>query len=255
MKIYKIIYSIVVVLALNSQFAYSQQATDDMNLLVVREDIVVPALSHDYELFLADIKSYLEEKKVKNFKYFTHLQDNYTFRYITPIKNLSEIKDSEYISLSKKLQDPELDLMLQSMNEAILTYKQVVIKYKPELSYVPEGEDWDTNTYRKWGYYYFFPGSEAEVEQILASWKNLYQAKGAKMGFKVFTSFLGEEKPLYVLTTCGKSPLDYHNNLNELGKILGEDGAVLWLKMMQYVRDTKTVEGWYLPQYSYNSDK
>jgi hypothetical protein len=255
MKIHKIIYIVIAILGFNSNVVYSQEATDNINLLVIREDVVVPSLSHNYELFLADIKSYLEEKNVKNFKFATNLQDNYTFRYVTPIKSLNDIKDTDYISLSKKLQDPELDLMLQSMNESIVSYKQFIVKYKPELSYVPEGENWDASTYRKWGYYYFYPGSEADVEKILASWKDLYQAKGAKMGFKVFTSFLGEEKPLYVFTTCGKNPLDYHNNLNELGNLLGEDGAMLWLKMMQYVRDTKTVEGWYLPQYSYDSGK
>ena len=39
--------------------------------------------------------------------------------------------------------------------------------------------------------------------------------------------------------------------MNELSNLLGDDGATLWLKMMDYVRETKTVEGWFLPQYSF----
>jgi hypothetical protein len=254
MKISRIVYVIVTVLLLQNNYTYSQFLDDNIDLLVIREDIVEPSMSNDYELFLADIKSYLEDKKVKNFNFFTHVQDDYVFSYITPIKNLHEIDNNSYGALAKQMQDPELNLMLDLMNETLDSYRHYIIKYQPSLSYVPENTSWGENTYRKWNYYYFYPGTEAEVESILTSWKNLYESKNAKMGFRVFTSFLGEEKPLYILTTWGKNPLDYQNNLEDLLSVLGEDGAALWLNMMQYVRGTKTVEGWYLPQYSFAPD-
>jgi len=33
--------------------------------------------------------------------------------------------------------------------------------------------------------------------------------------------------------------------------MLGEDGPILWMAMMELVRKVETIEGWYLPQYSY----
>jgi hypothetical protein len=62
---------------------------------------------------------------------------------------------------------------------------------------------------------------------------------------------VGIEQPVFILTTWAESPLDYQLNLQENINLLGEDGAVLWMAMMQLVRKVETVEGWYLPQYSF----
>ena len=129
------------------------------------------------------------------------------------------------------------------------------MQYRPELSYVPEGDDWgEGSPYRKWSYYHFQPGSEEEVEQVLASWKQMYQAKGIKTGYRVFAGFLGIEQPTYLLTNWAEDPLDYHENLQQVSEQMGEEGAALWAKMMEYVREATTVEGWYLAQYSYAPD-
>lgn len=255
MKIKNILYIVFAVLLIQNTTMYSQVSEDDWDLILVREDKVIPSMANDYELFLADIKSYLEEKKVKDFNYFTLMQDEYMFRHVTPIKSLKEIQNSSQSFLAKKMNDPELDLILNLMNETIVSTKHTILKYQPNLSFIPEGNSWSVgNSYRKWSYLYFYPGSETEINTILASWKDLYEKKAAKMGFRVFTSFIGEEKPLYIFSTWGESPLKYHENMDALATLLGEDGAILWLKMMEYVRDTKTVEGWFLPQYSFAPD-
>lgn len=252
MKINNVLYIVFTVLLLHNTTGYSQISNDNLDLIVVREDKVIPSMSSDYEFFLADIKSFLEDKNIKDFNYFTLMQDEYMFRHITPIKSLKEIDKNSNKSLAKKLNDPELDLILELMNETIISTKHIVLKFQPNLSFIPRGDSWSTgNTYRKWSYFYFYPGSEKEVEKLLASWKELYKKKDAKMGFRVFTNFIGEEKPLYIFTTWGENPVKYHENMNELSNVLGDDGAALWLKMMDYVRETKTVEGWFLPQYSF----
>jgi hypothetical protein len=33
-------------------------------------------------------------------------------------------------------------------------------------------------------------------------------------------------------------------------ELFGQNGSILWMKMMDLVRKVETVEGWYLPQYS-----
>jgi len=112
----------------------------------------------------------------------------------------------------------------------------------------------DGSPYRKWNYYNFKTGKDEEVEAIPWSWKNLYEKKGVEMGFRVFPSFLGMEQPLYILATWAEDPLDYHTNLQKTSGLLGEEGAALWSKMMEYAEEVKVVEGWYLPQYSFAPD-
>lgn len=252
MKFRNVLLFVFGILFFQNSSVYSQESPDDLNLIVVREDRVNPSLSSEYELFLAQAKAYLEENKINNFNYFTLMQDNYMFRHVVPIKSLSEIDNTTHGNLSEKLNDPELDLILDLMNTSIISTKQIVLKYQPNLSYIPAGNSWsETGNYRKWGYYYFYPGTEDEIEKILKSWKQLYENKGAEMGFRVFTSILGEEKPLYIFTTWGENPLKYQENLNKISKQLGDEGVALWVKMMEYVRETKNVEGWFLPQYSH----
>ena len=71
------------------------------------------------------------------------------------------------------------------------------------------------------------------------------------MGFRVFSGFLGVEQPLYILTTWAENPLDFQTNIQNTSSLLGEDGAELWQLLMGYVQQTKTIEGWFLPQYSF----
>jgi hypothetical protein len=67
----------------------------------------------------------------------------------------------------------------------------------------------------------------------------------------VFSGFLGVEQPMYLLTTWAENPLDYHENLQKTSGILGEEGAALWVALMEYAQEIKTIEGWLLPQYSF----
>ncbi len=237
-------------------FLHSQNRIEDYDLFLVREDYVSPSMSKDYEMSLADLKGFLEEKKIKDFNYFTHIQDDYRFLHIVPINKLEDLHYGTREAFESKVNEPELTLIMDYFDLSVNSYKQYIIRYRPELSYVLNGDDWNQdNTYRKWNFYYFYPGNEKEVKALLTAYKDLYKEKNVEMGFRVFTGLIGTEKPLYILTTWGKSPLEYQKSLEEASKELGERGAQLWTNMMQLVRDTRTSEGWYLPQYSYAPER
>lgn len=245
-------YLNILFLLLSMTFAFGQGVDENLNLLLIREDKVSPTLADDYELSLADLKNYLEENQVKGFNYFTHIQDNFEFTHVMPLKNMGELKDGTRASLLKKINKPELEIIMDYFDRSIESYKHYIVQYKPELSYVPNTQQWDeNNTYRKWNYYNFYPGSEKKVEELLAAYKYLYETKNAEMGFRVFAGQIGMERPTYILTTWASSPLDYHQDLEKVSQVLGNDGALLWTKLMEMVREANSTEGWYLPQYSF----
>ncbi len=232
--------------------AFGQSMDENWNLMLIREDKVSPSMTDEYEMSLADLKNFLTDNQVQDFNYFTHIQDNYEFTHVVPLKSLDELNEGTREALTKKVNKPELNLIMDYFDLSIESYKHYIVQYKPELSYVPSSQQWDEgNTYRKWHYYYFYPGSESKVEELLASYKHLYETKNVEMGFRVFAGFIGIERPVYILTTWNKSPLDYHQDLEKASEMLGDDGALLWSKLMQLVNEAKLVEGWYLPQYSY----
>ena len=232
--------------------AFGQNMEENLNLLLIREDKVSPAMADEYEMSLADLKNYLTDNQVKGFNYFTHIQDNFEFLHIVPLNNLEELSEGTREALIKRVNKPELKLIMDYFDLSLDSYRHYVVQYKPELSYVPSTQQWDEgNTYRKWHYYHFYPGSEEEVEEILATYKHLYRTKNVEMGFRVFAGQIGLERPSYILTTWAKSPLDYHQNLEKTSEMLGDSGALLWSKLMELVKEAKITEGWYLPQYSF----
>jgi len=234
------------------QSGIAQINDHDWKYILVREDAVYPSMTADYEASLSDLAWFLGEKNVKHVNYITQLQDNYIYSHVSVLNNLEDIQGGlrDFIHGDKKT--AEFDLIWDELNQTIDSYRYYVVEYKAELSYVPDGKVWlEDAPYRKWSFYYFKPGTEGDAEQILMAWKNLYANKGVTNGFRVFRGVIGLEQPVLVLTTWAQNPLDYHSKLQKNIELLGEEGSVLWMAMMELVRDVETVEGWFLPQYSY----
>ena len=251
MKSTRLIYIVITLLLLNATVSLCQD-TDKMNLMVIREDRVSPALTNDYEMALMDMTEFLSEKQINGFNYFAHLREDYIYTHVVPVDRLEDLENGLHAYVAKKINDPEFDLILDYLNDATEASRYYITQYRPELSYVPNDLDWgDDNTYRKWSYFYFEPGTDDKVENTLLAWKKLYNQKGIKMGFRVNSGIIGIEQSVYILTTWAESPLDYHQDLQAASELLGSDGGSMWTKMMSDVREVEVIEGWFLPQYSY----
>ena len=250
------IFLVLLFIALGMNNAFAQSSDIDWKYIVVRDDVVRPSMTVYYEASLSDLSLFLTENQIQSVKYVTQLQDNYHYTHITPLKDLNEIEGGLRAFIRGDKRSAEFDLIWSDLNETIESYSFYVVKYEPELSYVPDGKVWlEEAPYRKWNYYYFYPGTENEVENIVKAWKNLYEDKGLKHGFRVFRGVTGIEQPVIIFTTWAASPLEYHANLQDNIDLLENEGALLWMAMMELVRKVETVEGWYLPQYSYMPDE
>lgn len=249
MKKFNLLLSLVLLIGLSSIAA---QTIDKSNYIVIRTDVVKPSMTVQYEGSLADLSDFLAENKVKDVNYLTQLEDNYHYSHVSFIDNLNGVESGLRDYINGKNKSAEFDLIWGYLNESIESYSYYVVKYEPELSYVADGNLWlEEAPYRKWNYYYFTPGTEDQAEQIIAAWKSLYEKKGIKNGFRIFKSVIGLESPVYIFTTWAASPLDYQQNLQQTIEQLDDEGVQLWMAMMSLVRKVETVEGWYLPQYSY----
>lgn len=228
-------------------------AQESNQLFLVREDMVLPSMVDEYERSIRDIKSYLEEKNEKDFTFYSHLMDDYSFIHMTPIPDLSKIENGIQSYYAGKVDDPEFYLLQDNMFETVDSYMYYILKYHNELSYVPENDDWsDGKQYRKWMFYQFMPNSQEEVKEVLKAWRSLYANKKIEMGYRIFAGMIGVEQPTFIFTTWAESPAAYQDQLEKVSEILGEEGSVLWNSMQQYIQDVEVIEGWYLPQYSYN---
>ena len=244
--------SILFVILVAGLLSQAQISDKDWDLLVIREDVVMPSATASYEGALADVTNFFKENNIQEANYITQLQDNYHYTHIFKLDNI-ELLDKGIMSyVSDPTKQTELQLLLDNMNSNLVSSKVMIVKYLPDLSYVPDENNWlDKEPYRRWNFFYFFPGTEKDVEKVIMTWKTLYQQKGVKYGFRVFKGVAGTDNPVYILTTWAADPLTFQQNLQENMKKLGSEGAKVWMSMMELVRDVETIEGWYLPQYSY----
>jgi len=249
----KIINTIILMLfVLGAQVSFAQISDKNWEYLLVREDVVKPSMTVYYEASLTDLALFLTENKVKHVNYMTQLQDNYHYSHVSVLNNLDDINGGLKAFIRGDEKSTEFDLIWGDLNQTIESYSFYVVKFEPDLSYVPDGKVWlEEAPYRKWNYLYLEPGTEKDADDILLAWKNLYQNKGVENGFRVFKGVVGLEQPVLLLTTWAESPLDYQINLQKNMELLDEDGAILWMAMMELVRKVETIEGWYLPQYSF----
>lgn len=234
----------------------AQSSESDWNMMLIRKDKVIPSLVSDYEAALMDLKDFLTDENVKDFQYFCHMQDDYCFTHVIPVNSCNDVEALKLGSLIERMNNPGLDLIHTDMNSTIESSRYYMLQYGPDLSYVPENENWiEGLPYRKWSFYYFYPGTEEAVREILLAWQGLYMKHDVASGFRVFEGYLGTEQPLFVFTNWAKDPKDHQEKLNQTMEKLGEESIVLWMALMEYVRKVDTVEGWFLPQYSYTKDQ
>ena len=243
---------LILICAIGINVVFAQFSDENWEMLLIREDVVKASQLISYEESLLDLINYLTETNAKDVNYFTHLQDNYNYSHITMLNDLDDIEGGLRAFIKGKTNSDRFNLIWDELNETLESYRFYVIKYDPDMSYVPDGSLWlEEAPYRKWNYFYFKPGSEEEVDQILAAWKNLYEQKGIDNGFRIFRGAIGIEQPSVIFTSWAKSPLEHHQNLEENIELLGEEGSVLWLSMIELARKIETIEGWYQPEYSY----
>ena len=236
-----------------SQISPVVAQTDDVDwdVLLIREDHVKPSLTNEYEASLTDLKNFFESRPEYDFNYFIHLQDNYYFSHIIPLDSPDQFEEGMLETLLASTEDQMLELIWDDLNSSIETSRHYLVDYRPEYSYLPEGDNWlDGVPYRRWNYYYFLPGTEKEVEELFEAWQYLYKDVEARSGYRIYKGLIGQEQPLYIFATWAADPGDYQDRLQENMELFGQNGSILWMKMMDLVRKVETVEGWYLPQYS-----
>lgn len=234
------------------QAVFAQISDKDLNYLLVRQDAVKPSQAAAYEISLIQLAQFLSDTNVKHVNYMTQIEDNNYYSHVSPLIDLNDIEAGLKTFVIGKDKSAKFDLIWADLNASIESMTYYVVKYEPELSYVPDGNIWlDEAPYRRWNYLYFEPGTEKEAEQLLLAYKNLYKNKGVKTGFRVFRGIIGLDQPVIMFTTWSKTPLNYQMELQDSIDLLGEEGTFLWLAMMDLVSATETIEGWYLPQYSF----
>ena len=247
MKNYKV-YLAALCLFLTGGTVLSQEMEE---IILIREDIVRPSETSAYEYALMQLKQSMEDLGMNDFVYYTHLHDNFHYSHAIPLRSWAEMDRDFQDVLAAKMGAMQASNLLSGLNDATISRKLYALKFHPDLSYVPEGDDWDEATYRKWTFAYVQPGAMNAALGLIEEWKALYQKEKVAHGYRIFEGVVGTENPLIVFSTWAKDPGDHSDRIAVANELLGDEGGFLYDRLMVLLQRVETVEGWYLPQYSH----
>ena len=137
---------LIIILLCGVEMTFAQLSDKDWNYLVIREDVVKPSMTTDYEASLSDLSGFLTDNKVHGVHYITQLQDNLHYTHITSVKKMDEFDDGLRAYIRGEKNNAEFDLIWSDLNETIDSYGYYVVQYLPELSYVPDEDVWFEDT-------------------------------------------------------------------------------------------------------------
>jgi len=128
-----------------------------------------------------------------------------------------------------------------------------VVRYIPQLSYIPEKPSLtvEESSFVLWEYFYVQPTKEREFAEVLKHWQTLYKNINFPNGWELYGGSLGTEQPVFIALFWAKSAADYYSQWGKSMELLGEEGQELAKKSMLPLRKFEQKTGRFRPDLSY----
>lgn len=232
----------------------AQAEEQKTQLWFVREFVVKPPMAGQYE---EAIKEGVARCTEHNYPYTWHTWDDGDFHYFYfyPVKNYAGIEKifEGFGDVRKKWGEEQYQEFAKVVWESIDHYKEFVISSIPGLSYVPENPRLkeEEQNYAIWDIFYVLPGKGKEIEELGKKFCDLLKSKNYNDELHLIAGDMGIDMPVYFGLLYGKDTADFWAQNQKMWELLGEEGGVLFQKMMSLVRKRDFKQFWYSPDLSY----
>lgn len=190
-------------------------------LYSVTEVAVKPAMVARFE---AAVKKEIELGYPYPFESYSTNDGFYYF--LVPIENYAAIDalntaESEWAAKAGE----EYQKLMNSLEGAIDYYRSGVVRFLPDLSYVPKKPRLkpDEQKFISWGFAHVEFGKEKEFAGVLKQWVETSREKSTAIGWNTFVVESGTERPLYFWAESAKSAVDYFTESEKDVKKIGLD--------------------------------
>jgi len=140
----------------------------------------------------------------------------------------------------------EFQKNMKSVEGTIDYYRSGVIRFLPELSYVPKKPRLkpEEQKFITWLFAYVEFGKEKEFADVAKQYVEVSKSKDTSFGWNMFVVESGAEMPFYFLVAGSKSPAEQWSESEKLVKKIGEEkDAELWNKLLATLRKFETKTG------------
>jgi hypothetical protein len=208
----------IAIAALTGAAAFAQGgATSQMQapqMFIVHVEHALPGKLADYEATTKEFISLVQANRsaMPGFA-FTALQgEDLSYNFITPIRNLADADGimASFDALAKAAGPEKFGDVMRRSGATFSSYDDNAFMEVPGASYWPAGAVVTPQNagYYQLDFYSVAPGFEDAAGEVAASWKKLFENGKVPYGYSVFKLVLGNDGPLWVVSTPAKDAAD-----------------------------------------------
>lgn len=251
MKLLSNLVVAVVICSTTTITSFGQEEGQSTRKLLIHVDHVILSKAADYEAAIKGFVNALKEHGVENTNQWAHVQRNGDYLHVSALENMAMLDAHPLMEVYNKMGKEAWDEMYSKFSDTYHSHESYVVNHHPDKSYNMAGLGAEGVNYRVWDFFYFEEKDWNTVMNLSKKWKELYESNNIEYGYGVYTNGFGYPGPVIATLRWAKSPEEYHAQITEINKTLGEDGSKLWAETVKYIRKSDRIDGWFRPDLSY----
>jgi hypothetical protein len=196
--------------ALTGAAAFAQGAVPTPQMFIIHTERAVPSKLADYEATTKEFIALVQANRsaMPGFA-FTVLQgEDLSYNYVTPIRSFADVDGimASFDALAKAVGAEKFGDYTRRSGATFSSYDENAFVEVPGGSYWPAGAAVTPQNagYYQLDFYYVAPGYEEAAGEVAASWKKLFENGKVPYGYSLFRLALGNDGPLWVVSTPAK---------------------------------------------------
>jgi len=219
--------------------SFGQEEPKDQ-LFSVHQDNIKPSMVGQYEEAAMGLIAAFKEYGMEIPTMFVSQTDDFTYYYLSPIENYAALDEmnAKWGELIEKMGAEKWAELDDAFEGTYFSHKDFIIKRSGELSYTPENPRLVTKdaSFIHWDWYWIEEGKESEAMEVTKKFKNLFAANKIADSFTIWTSDIGTDYGLIVVTQIAKDAEDYYAMTSKRGEVIGDEMDLLYEKFVKYVK-------------------
>lgn len=249
-----IVLMVSFVISLCALSTLAQAEEQKAQLWFVEEIAIKPSMIEKYETHTKEALV-LCEKYGLPFPFYVFTTDDFHYYFVWPIENYASL-DSLFKAVGEwvaKMGDENWQALVKSGENTHEFMKWSIVRYHPDLSYIPENR---MNKLKEASFVYlnfFFiqPGEEREFEKTIKEGVAFYKRINFPFGFDIYSGDMGTEMPMYIYISRAKNATAFYAKHDEAFELHTEEAIKLRRKTLVTVRKTDVKTGMFRSDLSY----
>jgi hypothetical protein len=256
-RVFRILPAIAVMAIVGALMAAGDEdAKPKMSMVIIEK--VRPSMSMQYEDATKEMCSLLTEHGADPnvVSFWTASGPELGYAFVIPLPdgfNSMESTHESWMAVIDSIGMERFKAVAAKADACVESRSMVHSAHREDLSYTPENPALKQEDigFIHYTFLYTFAHTEHEFEAIAKEWQALYASKGIRTGWHVYQQVTGDDLPLYVIATVGKSEADFHANRVKIDEKLGEAAKELGMRSQKVIRRVKKQVGHPRPDLSF----